>query len=416
MNNRNPRQSLSSQGIIHFRSLSLIEGHSQHFLAALQLIAHAVSPLRKALIQFYLIAKNHPGKVLEKIEWKTLFVIGKILKELITPPIPLEDDENDDDEEEDEPPVDPTELYQVLEACLEHFKKTKEPKDATEALQILLESIQRCARALPLTSHLWVAMLDEAGLGLMARANIVGKCPLIEDDLMLQRTQKETILEWCPVVLPKRDSLEDALKDHCFRRPHTYDFDTKPYQFEVRIPLFQKPDETVETSDWTTTITLSYTTLTSYLFFGIDRYHKVSENKKGKFDGTCVEIPKILNLTKYCEKNLKGSKEYQLVGGVLHDEGDYVALIKNLSIEDPDDEDAWKLMESEEIIPMTESDALDFLGGEDEDTPCGTVLVYQRCGDQTEMKQLLSDIIISQVSGTLDAEHEVYYEEEVIEE
>ena len=125
-------------------------------------------------------------------------------------------------------------------------------------------------------------------------------------------------------------------------------------------------------------------------------------------------IPKVLNLSKLCEKGAKGVKEYELVGGVLQDEEDYIAIVKNAAITDPEDEDAWKLMESEEIIPMTESDALDFLKGEGDGAPCGTILAYRRCDDQTELKQLLSDIIISQVSGTLDADTDFYYEEEEV--
>lgn len=420
---------------IHYRSISPVDGHSPHFLSALQVIAHVIGPLRKALIHFYLTAKQHTN--LEKIEWRTLQALGKLMKELTSADFETsqmgsennshrdhnddkDDDDNDgdndddDDDDDDEPAsaVDPLELYMILDPCLRHLKKSTEPKDSTQALQILLETIQICARALPLTSHLWVAMLDISGLGLMAKASIVGKCPLIEDHQILQRTQKETILEWCPLVLPKRDTLEEALREHCSRQPHTYDFDKKPFQFEARIPLLS-PEQAkdMDTANWTTTKTLRYTALTSYLFLGIDR----RSPQTGTFDETEVAVPTRLDLTKLCENSIKGTREYELVGGILHDEGDYVALLKNTTIEDPEDEAAWTLMESEEVIPMTESDALDFLKGEDEGSPCGTMAVYRRCDNHPELTQLLSDIIISQVSGTLDANTDFYYEEEVIE-
>lgn len=399
-----------------------MEGHSPHFLAALQVVAHAIPPLRKALIHFYFLTNKETSAVEKKKEWIALRAIGKLLRELISSPLKEGEDEKstqgDEESDEEAPsvPVDPTPLYQALEPILTQYQKSLEPKNATEALQILLDITQKCARTLPLTSHLWVAMLDQTGIGLMGKASIVGKCPLIEDGEILQRTQKETILEWCPLVVPKRASLEEALKEHCGRKPYEYDFDKKPYQFEVRIPLLSQyaKEQDMDTSVWITTKSVLYTTLTSYLFIGIDRVNPDT----GDFDESEVAIPKKLDVRKYCEKTVKGPTEYELIGGILHDEDDYVALLKNTNVEDPEDDDAWMLMESEEIIPMTENDALDFLKGEDEGAPCGTMLVYRRCdGDQPEMKRLLSDIVISQVSGSLDssAGSEFYYEDEVIE-
>jgi hypothetical protein len=416
--------SSSQAAPIHYRSLTPIEGHSPHFLAALQVVAHVISPLRKALVHFYFLTNKETAAVEKKIEWVTLRALGRLIKELIAAPVnndgegSKQGDDKEESDDEDEPgvPVNPTEIYKALEPTLKHYEKTTEPKHATEALQILLDIIQKSARTLPLTSHLWVALLDLAGMGLMGKQTIVGKCPLLDDDEILQRTQKETILEWCPLVLRKKDSLEEALKEHCARKLHAYDFDKKPYQFEVRIPLLspqQLEEDDMDPSSWKTTKSVLYTKLTSYLFLGIDRLN----SETGNFDETEMEIPKLLDFKKYCEKTIKGATEYELIGGLLHDEDDYVALLKNPNVDDPEDEDAWMLMESEEIIPMTESDALDFLKGEDEGAPCGTLVVYRLCDNgQPEMKRLLSDIIISQVSGSLDsAGEDFYYEEEVIE-
>eukprot|EP00934_Nitzschia_sp_Nitz4_P000986 Nitzschia sp. Nitz4//scaffold241_size29735//24921//26150//NITZ4_008031-RA/size29735-processed-gene-0.10-mRNA-1//-1//CDS//3329543790//986//frame0 len=408
---------MSSTRAVHHRSLSPVDGHSPHFLAALQIVAHVMDPLRKALVHFFFTTKQLP--TLDKLEWKTLKALGKILKELITLDTETSQPEDtggsgsdSDDDEPSAPPIDPLEFYMVFEPCLQHLKKTCQPKTATEALQILLDTILACAKTLPLTSHLWVTMLDAAGLGLMVKAAIVGKCPLIEDHQILQRTQRETILEWCPLVLPKSDSLEQALANHCGRQPYVYDFDTKPFQFQVRIPLLS-PEQAkdMDTSEWTVTKTMLFSTLTSYLFLGIDRLNK----ETGVMDESEVQIPKLLDLTKLCEKTLKGSKEYELVGGMLHDEGDFVAILKNPTVQDPEDDEAWFLMESEEVIPMTEADALDFLKGEEEGSPCGTMAIYRRKDDHAELTKLLSDIVIAQVSGSLDTNSDFYYEEEVIE-
>jgi hypothetical protein len=370
------------------------------------------APLRKALVHFYFLTNKEQG-VERKLEWRFLRALGRLIKELTAVPIDAtqrESPSDDDDSEVAGISVDPTDFYSILIPTLDHLNQSTEPPDATVALQLLLEMIQRCARTLPLTSHLWVALLDQAGLGLMGKASIVGQCPLIEDGQILQRTQKETILEWCPLRLQKENTLEEALQHHCGRKPFTYDFDAKPFQFEVRIPLLNPQQlEGVDASSWKTTKSVKYTELTSYLFLGVDRF------SGGKIDESKVIIPTMLDVRKYCDKSVSCTK-FELVAGVLHDEGDYVALIRNTNVSDKD-EDAWMLMECEEVIPMTEHDAMDFLQGDDEGTPCGTLVVYRRCNDEAKLTSLLSDIIISQVSGSLDsASDEFYYEEEVIEE
>ena len=407
--------SAANNNTLQFRSLTHVESKSPHFLAAIQVVAHVVAPLRKALVNFYFLTNKEIG-VERKLEWRFLRALGKLVKELTSAPASTSDItqsdncvDNDDNSDMTRVSVDPTDFYSILMPTLDHLKQSKKPKDATVALQIVLESIQRCARTLPLTSHLWVALLDQAGLGLKGKASIVGQCPLIDDGEILQRTQKETILEWCPLRLPLEKNLEQALQNYCGRKPFVYDFDTKPYQFEVRIPLLSPQQfEGVDASCWKTTKSVIYTELTSFLFLGIDRFCS------DKVDASEVIVPTTLDVRRYCDKSVVGTK-FELVAGVLHDEGDYVALLRNPNVSNKNDDDAWMLMESEEVIPMTETDALDFLQGDDEGAPCGTLVVYRRCDDGSTLKSLLSDIIISQISGSLDsATDEFYYEEEVI--
>ena len=455
--------------------------NSTHFLPALQVIAHVLIPLRKALIHFHFLCKQNPDQAKSKIEFECLSKLGQIFQAMVTAPTQQEideslrrkkeekdsDDEDSDDDEDEEgdedvdiesalPPIDPTPFYQVLVKCLVKFQKPTKPKDATEALQVLLEVIQQSCRQIPVTSHLWSALIDQAGLGIVAKQSTVGQCDLEEDGEILQRTIKESVILWCPWKLPLQPTLPLAIQKACSKTPskQSYDFDNQPYDFEVRIPLWQKPPAPAkefldgsmtswDSSAWRTTKSLQLTSLTTFLFLAIDRY-----NKDGSINTSEVEIPKILDISKVCasttrtsassQRNTK-SRQYELVAGILvDDEEDYVAILKNFAITDPEDEHAWKLMESEEVIPMTESDVLDFLkgegsgndGNEDEEedeaedeggAPCGTVLVYQRCDEQqnstNEMNQILSDIIISHVSGTLDTanDSEYYYEEEIIE-
>ena len=402
---------------IHYRSLIAPEDHCPHFLAALQVIAHVLAPLRKALIHFYLLSKK---KTLEKEEWQTLQALGQLCQALIASPNnvgSINERSENSEEDEEQVPVDPTFFYNILEPCLKKLKKTTQPKDSTQALQILLETTQQCCRTIPVTSHLWSALLDQAGAGLIAKQIIVGKCTLEDDGEILQRTKKESIMLWCPWVLPSTESgdLKEALEEYCARQTHEYNFDERSFDFEVRIPLWdKKKSDEEDTSKWVTTKALQFSSLTSYLFLGIPRFDDEGK-KKGPNEW---KIPKCLDLTNLCvPKDVKGSTEYELVGGILHDgEEDYVAILKNPSVKDPEDERAWKLLESEEVIGMTESDVFDFLQGEEEG-PCGTVVVYRRCHEEShkEMNNVLSDIIISHVGGTLEANAEVYYEEEIIE-
>lgn len=251
------------------------------------------------------------------------------------------------------------------------------------------------------------------GLSLVARQAIVGKT-VLEDGQVLQRTKKESLILACPYVIPavgepvESTSLDKILKDWCAKHPHEYDFDTKSFDFEVTIPVFGKGDATSD--GWSVTRTLHFDALNGFLFVGLSRL-----NDKGEPTETEIEFPKKLDLSKLCTSDVTGSKEYELYGGVLYDDEDYVAVLKNAAIDDPEEEGAWQLMESEEIIPMEEGDILEFLKGEGGEGPCGTLAVYRSCNNSIhkKMDQILSDIIISHVSGVLNAKSDYYYEEVV---
>jgi len=385
---------------IHFRSLAPVDDYSPHFLAALQLLTHTVAPLRKVIVHFSLTSAKYQDEL--KLEWKFLQALGQLLKELAS------------EGEETDAPVDPTNFYENLAPCLERWKKNKHPRDATEAFQILLEGIQESCQDLPVTNHLWSSLLDKAGLGIVAKQSIVGKS-LLKSNEILQRTSKESCMEWCPLVLKHSASVEEAMKTHVSKQPYSYDFDEEGFDFEVRIPVMSPAQSKGLGEATTTTRTLQWTSVTNYLFLGIDR-------RKGEMlDASEMKIPHKLDIASICDtqcvKENSGNLKYELVAGVLHDDEDYVAIVKNQAETDPDSDDAWKLLESEEVIGMSQHDALDFLPGDgDESSPCGTMLVYRRCDPKShvEMDSLLSDIIISQVRGSLHTK-EFYYEEEVIE-
>lgn len=257
-------------------------------------------------------------------------------------------------------------------------------------------------------------------LGFVAKQSIVGKAKL-EDGDMLQRTKKESLILACPYVIPQvgapkeATSINEILKEWFAKQSHQYDFDTKPFDFEVNIPMFTtKPDpsktDSKDDDDWKTTRTLQFTALHGFLILGLSRL-----NEDGGVIETEIEFPKKLDLSKLCSSDVKGSKEYELCGGILYDDEDYVAVLKNAAIDDPEEEGAWQLMETEEIIPMEESDIFEFMKGEGEEGPCGTLAVYKRCHESThqKMNDVLSDIIISHASGKLNAQSDFYYEEVV---
>lgn len=254
-----------------------------------------------------------------------------------------------------------------------------------------------------------------AALSLVARQTVVGKTEL-EDGEVLQRTKKESLILASPYIIPKfgqkveSTSLDKLLKDWCAKQPHEYDFDSRSFDFEVTIPVFAKGD--ASTAGWSVTRSLQFDALNGFLFVGLSRM-----DDKGEPTETEIEFPKKLDLSKLCTADVTGSKEYELYGGVLYDDNDYVAVLKNSAIEDPEEEGAWQLMESEEIIPMEEGDILEFLKGEGGEGPCGTLAVYRSCDKSIHkrMDNILSDIIISHVSGVLSTKSSYYYEEEVVE-
>ena len=470
--------------------------YCNHWSSALQVVCHVLVPLRKALIHYYLNHKNKKNPPIpdDKVEWKLLFELGCIFQTMITvvtqsPTKEGSGDNNEEEDEENEPPVDPTSLYLAIQAVMDKRKeyknkttqKTKTPKDATEALQILLELIQSCTRSLPVTSQLWSALLDESGLGAIAKQTIVGKKKYVESkggkgggNFLLQRTMKETRILLCPFPLlanAKYDSIVDGITQtmkHTLTKSELNWDDTKQNKpdFEAKIPLWDtnnsNQDDDDDKNEWNTVKTMQFDTLPNYWFISIQRFvdnnaaDKNDENDDNDEDddekqqeekellNAVVDIPVTLDVAKYCTTTCK-NRQFQLVGGVLFDDDHYVAILKNSNIvakakksnddttiktttsSDDDDEgddaepiEDWNLMETDEVIPMTQEDAVEFLRGGDDGGGggvCGTVLVYKTTNEK-ELKssdQLLSDIIISHVSGKLDSKVDFYYEEEIIE-
>lgn len=530
------------------RSEDLQSSYSPHFLSSLQLLAHIIVPLRKALVHFYMSYRNKP---VDKLEWRTLLAFGRLFRELTSSPSVsgtgsvasgarsmlsgISSTSDEEEQQEEHRPVQTETFFPILYQCLLHNKYSTQPKDATEALQIILQTIQSCVRTIPVTNELWTALLDKACLGLMVQQNLVGrrnKPFQKEDNYIIQRTNKEKCLLWCPHTLLISDrqrikqrqsktnadqekiegehpspvlppvSLQQLLEVDCEKRPiettprNYHDFEKKnSYTFEVKIPLAfmsEKDKDLTKTTTgklWTTTRSMVFDTVTGYLFLGLQR-RGTNTHSKTKLDRTEIDIPSQLDISKLvspeCKKKYQNNAIlYELIGGVLYDDGDYVAVLRDPAREkkqetnnsrnndtssnssdtknenekgeeeyDDEDDEAWKLMESEEVIPMSESDVLEFLKGEGNDEinnddsdvdsdeeefgPCGTMAVYKLVASPLpssssssaskqlqqkpkvfeEMNTLLSDIILSQVSGKLEdtGTTEYYIEEEIIEE
>lgn len=545
---------------------------SNLFLPGLHVVAHVLSPLRRALVHFHVSRGDNSGAG-EKgdgdfgtLETRTLQAFGRLFQEMmmavvaVTPAtsqaqtaqtdgatidgnIDGTDDDgsgkNDNDGDNDDssatssspPAVDAGNFLDILtEFCVAHGIPT-DPPDATAALQTLLEVVRVCTSTLPVTSRLWAALLDECGMGLIARKTVVGRLDggnnegKSSSNEIVQRTRKESCILYCPLPVPlgggggnndsnndsnggvggetngRATSLAEALEKYCSRQPilnnndnNNDDFASQPYDFEVRIPSSSSttPSTTAggtgeagsSTNNtrgrWQVTSSLQFTSLPAYLFLGIQRRGvgttveegTTTSTGGGGFDYAELEVPPLLDMSRLCAPQRPlpqpSSSLYRLVGGILLDEGDYVAVLRDEDVKDDENENAWKLMETDEVIPMSQGDVLDFLkggdgtntgGGDDNRSdsehhdgdgdgdgddendegscsaapaaPCGTLAVYRRvtAGDNNNknnnnidpdgevMNRLLSDIILSEVSGTVDSEVDYYYyEEEVIEE
>ena len=485
-----------------------IQEYSPHFLAALQLLAHTMIPLRKVLVHFYISYRN---KDVTKLEWLTLLSFGRLFRDLITNhsssgnsvlsggsgsnnPGSVGGASESNSNVGDLQLVSSDRFFPILYTCLLKHDLNQKPKDVTEAIRVLIDCLKCCSRTLPVTNQLWSALLDKACLGLIASQTLVGrrKIESKEQTEVVQRSHTEQVILWCPHVLsmddiariPKSTTVDDddetvptlhqLLEADFKKRPLAttsrtyYDFDKKSFDFEVQIPTkFLGPkevDDDLKTNEegnsstselWKTTRSMQFASLPGYLLLGIDRNPTTpppttddDEPKTVKIDRAELAIPATLDLSKLCSKKhtsqLPKEAIYELVGGALFDEGEYIAVLKDFGVvdetndksspaDDSDDEDeTWKLMESEETIPMSESDVLEFLKGEgaddddsddDEDNgPVGTLAIYKLKTPSTgtcvfdEMNQLLSDIVISQVSGSLNSKTDYYIEEEFEEE
>ena len=72
-------------GTINSEPDNIKSEYSPHFLSALQLIAHVIVPLRKALVHFYMSYRTNKD-IENKLEWQTLLAFGRLFKELISSP------------------------------------------------------------------------------------------------------------------------------------------------------------------------------------------------------------------------------------------------------------------------------------------------------------------------------------------
>ena len=167
---------MGTGGVEDESSEDLQSSYSPHFLSSLQLLAHIIVPLRKALVHFYMSYRNKP---VDKLEWRTLLAFGRLFRELTSSPsvsgtgsvasgarsmlsgISSTSDEEEQEQQEQHRPVQTETFFPILYQCLLYYKYSTQPKDATEALQIILQTIQSCGRTIPVTNELWTALLGK---------------------------------------------------------------------------------------------------------------------------------------------------------------------------------------------------------------------------------------------------------------
>jgi len=379
-----PSGSKKRQQQIYFRSLALpqstsdIDGDADskdktgdycaHFGAALQIIAHVMVPLRKALVHFYV---SYRSKDVQKLEWLTMLAFGRLFRDLITASNSSGSSvlsggssantgsiTNSEVDPSSLKPVSSERFFPVLATCLLKHDLPKWPKDATEAIRVLLDCLKCCARTLPVTNQLWSALLDKACLGLIASQSLVGRRKIESADQkeVVQRSHTEQVILWCPHVLPIGDiarippspalpasgdddeeeasvpTLQQLIEADFRKRPLSttsrsyYDFDKKSFDFEVEIPTkFLDKKETKDDGEngeteqkWKTTRSMQFASLTGYLFLGIDRTQTKDED--GKIDRSELAIPPTLDMTKLCskKKTREGYEQAERFGPLHH--------------------------------------------------------------------------------------------------
>jgi len=467
---------------------------SAHFLPALQLVAHVIEPLRKGLVHFYVTSRD---KEAGKPEIRTLLSLGRLFRNLITGNTSSSTSlasgvsgsssgaQSAEDIESalgfDLPPVETDHFFTDFYKCLRKFKLTTKPMDVTEAIQVLLQCIEKCCSSLPLTSPLFAALLDKACMGFVMKQKIMGQKvkKLPEGTREVHRISTQQMMMWCPHELTIKDlsridsskipedscpTLDQLIEADCEKRPlqttpqKSFDFDKESWDMEFKVVTTN--GAAASDGTWKCTRLRQLSSLTGYLFVGINR-----KLGGGKMDYSRLEIPTTMDLTKLCVSK-KEKAVYDLVGGILYDDGDYAVVLKNQVAadalaekkaakptpeedeEDSEDEEdqTWILMEPDENLRLSESFVLDFLtgsgnkdtddkdsddkdndGSDDDDdsvdeNTCGTLAVYKLRSEvfRNDMNTLLSDIVISHIQGklisTTDYIIEEEFEEEIIEE
>jgi hypothetical protein len=115
-------------------------------------------------------------------------------------------------------------------------------KDATEALQLLLELLQTCVTTLPDTPQLWNAQLDMAGLGLIAKQATIGRQQQQQQEhcLLQSRTDRDICVLYCPFpLIGTFDTLAGALENATRHCNLAYDWDAKQAKMATHSTTFK---------------------------------------------------------------------------------------------------------------------------------------------------------------------------------
>jgi hypothetical protein len=344
---------------IMVRGINNVSGVSCHLSSALQLMCHALVPLREALIDQY----EHPVA-----QSKELLEFGRLFAALSL---------------ESSDPVDPTSIYKTIERLTSITQH--DVGDVSTALSKLLEFIRKAS---PDSIPEWELLLNLCLFGGKTRQTIVGRKSEGGAAIIRTKTGKSKSMA-CPFPLVGTFESVEAALGSAFQSQVVagYNWDRSGHVYdEERI---QEEASQVSLDDWTTHKTLHLECLPNFWFLHVERFTYQDGDKT--LSNPKVDIPSTLNLSKYLQDDVI----YNLLGGVLHvtedaieEEGHYVVLLR-VSAEH------WILVDDDKCASHTQDTALELLGGAKDEQGhflCGTLLVYGNEADDLEESQILDDL------------------------
>ncbi len=338
------------------RGIQNVSGVSCHISCALQLLAHCVPPLISML-----------QEVRPLLQGGELFVeMAQFLCDLLS--------------HDDSCPVDPTNLYQLLQRHTQ--LDPHNVGDVSTALYQLWQVIGK-------QSEEHKAIIDYLVGGGQTQQFICGKI-LCGDHAILRTKLGKVKRMACPFPLPLENHISLATSVNEFlhasietgTKLREYDWDSQPEGSYTDEPVKKVG---TDSERWTTTKFMKILQVPRYFFLSLDRFSYTTEGER---------IWKHSNVMVSVELQIEDAT-YSLKGGVIHvaeesidEEGHYITILTSSN-------ECWTLIDDDNCRPIDSETALRWMRGVDDGgtSYCAVLLAYGSESTDSEWYELTSRLL-----------------------